>query len=93
MPSAAPLPLGAQDVDPPVEYAPVQGDVVLLVLELEDRPAQLVVGERRRIGGRRVLAVVRRVARALEVRPLERAPRNSSMRAGRRLRRCETASS
>jgi len=72
MPSAPPLSLGAQDVDAPVEDAPVQRDVVLLVLEPEDRLAQLVVGERRRIGVRRVLAVVRRVARPLEDRPLER---------------------
>ena len=44
-PPAPPLALRAKDVDPPVQHAAVQRDVVFLLLEREDHRSQLVVRE------------------------------------------------
>ncbi len=71
-PAPPPLPLGPQDVDPSVEHAPAEREVVLLALELDDRRAQLVVRERRRSDPGAQRRARRDVARALEERSLER---------------------
>src|SRR4029079_8827669 len=65
------LALCPEDVDPTVEDTTMEGDVVLLVLEREDRLAQRVVRHRGEIRCRRVVLVTGRVARPLEDRALE----------------------
>ena len=42
--------LRTEDVDAAVEHAPPEGDLVLLLLELADHDAQVVVGQSREIG-------------------------------------------
>ena len=42
--------LGAEDVDATVQHAAPEGDLVLLLLELADHRAKVVVGQCREIG-------------------------------------------
>jgi hypothetical protein len=78
--AAASLPLRTEDVDPPVQDAAVERDVVLLALQLEDQSAELVGGQGRDV--RKLLVVLLgRIASALEDRALERGRRRKVERA------------
>ncbi len=54
-----------------MDHPPLERDVVLLVLELSDHEAQLIVRDHAQVGHRLDLVLVRQVSRALEDRTLE----------------------